>query len=172
MTVEKKSKKGGQNLPAITEGNTVQSNPIQIGIHLFLACASETIVMKGKEYTNREFVNYLNDSGIAQKIIDSQPSDNKKSMAHVWWDNIKLESKLKPFDKKRKTGEPPKPRKRSAIKKDAFLKWAKDNNIDTGLALDRLTSEVNDAYDEGKIEIRIGRSTVRECLTIIRKKKK
>lgn len=81
-----------------------------------------------------------------------------------------LASKAKKFDHKRKPGELPKPRKRSTPKQDAFHKWVKDNKIDTRLTLDHLTLDVEDAHQSGKIKIKIGRSTVQECLKAYRKK--
>lgn len=64
----------------------------------------------------------------------------------------------------------PKPRKRKAKKKEAFLKWVKDKSIDPFLTLDRLTEDVDEAYRLGNIKIKIGRDTVRKCLPSIRKK--
>jgi len=56
-------------------------------------------------------------------------------------------------------------------KQEAFLMWVTKYGIDPQSTLDSLAHEVDEAYQNGQIEIKIGRDTVRKCLPIIRKKK-
>lgn len=82
----------------------------------------------------------------------------------------KLEREKK-FDQTRKPDEPPKPRDRKHPKKEVFFQWVKDYDIDFRLSLGELHLEVDEAYRMGVIKIKIGRSTVNECIQILRDKK-
>jgi hypothetical protein len=100
--------------------------------------------------------------------------ENLEDTVKLIWAEAKFNASEKrrgKFIHKRKPGEPSKPRNRKSPKKEAFIKWVKDHNIDPNLSLDRLTFEVDEAYRLGDIDIIISRDTVNKCLSTIRKKK-
>ena len=110
----------------------------------------------------------------AVKIPTEMFLENLEDTVKLVWAEAKFNASEKlrgAFIHKRKPGEPPKSRKRKSAKKEVFINWVKDNNIDPRWSLDRLTLEAEEAFRNGEIEILIGRNTVSKCLPIIRKKK-
>lgn len=51
-------------------------------------------------YTNKEYVEYLKKSGLADSIVSSQPTYQEKALVQVWWDLIQAEAKLKRPEKR------------------------------------------------------------------------
>jgi hypothetical protein len=81
------------------------------------------------------------------------------------------ETVRKKYCRKRNPEEPPKTRNKKSPKKQAFIKWVKDYNIDPYLSLDELVYLVEEAHRLGYITELVGKNTIYECLPIIRKKK-
>lgn len=65
----------------------------------------------------------------------------------------------------------PKPqRNRPKLKQVAFHQWVKNRKIDMKQGLNNLVIDAEEDYKNGDLKVKIGRSTIRECLQQVRKK--